>query len=229
MYALASGGLIPADRRGKSADQLMHISDWYATFTTMAGLDPSDKWVDPNTTLTHDIDGVNVWPAISQGASAKTREWLPTTHKSLLWDQTHLDGGHMWKLVQGNETQAMRFYANGSTYDDPHNPCLTPVFKTFDCVNSVGQKGGGGRDSCVVCTDESPCLYDVMNDPSETMNVANDPKYAEILQTMKEKLETFKTPYVPAALSDENLACYNCSFDPKAMWKNFSGPGCVAK
>ena len=85
----------------------------------MAGLDPSDKWTDPNTTLTHDIDGVNVWPAISQGTGAATREWLPTTHKSILWDRTHLPGNHMWKLIQGNETQAMRFHANGSTYIDP--------------------------------------------------------------------------------------------------------------
>ena len=61
VYALASGGLIPAGRRGGSTDQLMHIADWYATFSTLAGVDPSDVWVDANTSLAHDIDGVNVW------------------------------------------------------------------------------------------------------------------------------------------------------------------------
>lgn len=44
VYALVSGGLVPAARRGGRADQLMHIADWYPTFVTLAGVDPSDKW-----------------------------------------------------------------------------------------------------------------------------------------------------------------------------------------
>lgn len=66
--------------------------------------------------MVHDIDGINVWPAIVNGSGVTTREWLPTTHKSILWD-TERDGVRViWKLIQGNETQAMRFRANGSTW-----------------------------------------------------------------------------------------------------------------
>ena len=167
-------------------------------------------------------------PAISEGVAAATREWLPTTHKSLLWDRTHLAGNHMWKLIQGNETQAKRFHANGSTYLDPYNPCLLPIYTTFDCVNSVGQAGGGGQDRCVVCTNDQPCLFDVMNDPQEKVNVAKDPQLAQVLATMKAKLATYATPYVPRALTAANLGCYTCS-DPNVRWKNFTGPGCVRK
>ena len=30
------------------------------------------------------------------------------------------------------------------------------------------------------------------------------------------------------SLTDENLACYNCSFDPAVQWANYSGPCCMA-
>ena len=113
VYGLASGGLIPAARHGSSTAQLMHISDWHVTFSTLAGVDPRDDWRDPLTGLTHALDGVNVMPALLSD-SAPTREWLPTTHKSLLWDQT-ATSGKMWKLIQGNETKAKRFHENGST------------------------------------------------------------------------------------------------------------------
>ena len=115
------------------------------------------------------------------------------------------------------------------TDDDPHNPCLLPVWNQFDCTNSVGQGGGGGRQSCVVCTNEHPCLFDVLADEGETTNLAKRPEFASIVQTMQAKLATYATPYVPMALTPNNLACYNCSFDPDALWKNFTGPGCIAK
>ena len=129
---------------------------------TLAGVDPTDNYVDPNTKLVHDVDGQNQWPSIISGkASPRT---LPTTHKSLLVD----DGkGHMWKLINGNETRADRFHVNGSVYEDPHHACLPGHVNgsyglQFDCINALGQGGGGGRMSCVVCSDDQPCLFDVL-------------------------------------------------------------------
>ena len=201
------------------------LSDWYATFSKLAGVDPTDEYTDPATGLTHDIDGVDVFPAIL-AADATTREWLPTTHKSLLWDDTK-SSGKMWKLVQGNETQAVRFYKNGTNYADPHNACLQPVWKQFDCTNSVGQGGGGGRQSCVVCTNKEPCLFDVKGDEGETMNVAK--QNPAVVATMQAKLATYATPYVPESLTEAELSCYNCSKAVHLLYKNFSGPGCIAK
>ena len=50
VFAAASGGLIPPALRGTSNAQLMHIADWYATFSTLAGVDPADDWKDENGT-----------------------------------------------------------------------------------------------------------------------------------------------------------------------------------
>ena len=142
----------------------MHIADWYVTFSSIAGVDPADDWTDPETKLVHPVDGINQWPSIVSGETSPRT--LPTTHKSLLVD----DGkAHMWKLINGNETRADRFHANGSVYEDPFNQCLPGDVNgsygiQFDCINSLGQNGGGGRMSCVVCSDERPCLYDVLSD-----------------------------------------------------------------
>lgn len=61
----------------------------YPTFCALAGVDPADDWLDPATNLTHAIDGVNLWPYFEAGDTGKLaqlREYLPTTERSLLWD-----------------------------------------------------------------------------------------------------------------------------------------------
>jgi hypothetical protein len=118
-----SGGLLPAAVRGTTNNQLMHVADWYVTFTSLAGVDPTDNWTDPATGLVHDVDGQNQWPSITTGRTSPRT--LPTTHKSLLVD----DGkGHMYKLINGNETRADRFHPNGSVYEDPFHECLPGSF-----------------------------------------------------------------------------------------------------
>ena len=54
-FAFVSGGLIPPARRGTTNNQLMHIADWYSTFSTLAGIDPSDHYLDPATKLEHNV------------------------------------------------------------------------------------------------------------------------------------------------------------------------------
>ena len=79
--------------------------------------------------------------------------------------------------------------------------------------------------SCVVCSDDQPCLFDVLADPGETKNLAK--QMPALATSMKKTLDSY-LPYVPA-LSPQNLACYNCSFDRTAMWQGYPGPGCIKK
>ena len=222
-FSFLSGGLIPPAKRGSVNNQLMHVADWYVTFSTLAGVDPNDHYLDPQTKLVHNVDGMNQWPAIVSGRT--TPRVLPTTHKSLLHD----DGvGHMWKLINGNETRADRFLANGTVYEDPHNACLPGDVNgsygiQFDCQNSLGQHGGGGRMSCVVCSDEQPCLFDVLADPGETKNLAK--AMPALAASMAATLATF-VPYVPE-LTPGNLECYNCSVPASVLSGGYPGPGCT--
>ena len=65
-------------------------------------------------------------------------------------------------------------------YEDPYHPCLPghvpdpegggDYGMQFDCINALGQGGGGGRMSCVVCSDDQPCLFDVLADPGALLH-----------------------------------------------------------
>lgn len=131
----------------------------------------------------------------------------------------------MWKLVT-LETQSVRFHPNGSSYADPHNPCLSAT-TVFDCADSWGENGGGGRQSCHVCTPEAPCLFDVIADPGETTNVAKTNQ--DLVAELAAELATFKPYVLTMTLTPDNLACYNCSFSAAQKWHNYTGPGCIAK
>eukprot|EP01046_Picozoa_sp_COSAG06_P003674 COSAG06_NODE_146_length_22145_cov_11.714733_22_plen_121_part_00 len=59
----------------------------------------------------------------------------------------------------------------------------------------------------------------------ETKNLAK--QMPALAASMKKTLDSY-LPYVPA-LSPQNLACYNCSFDPDVKWDGYPGPSCIAK
>jgi hypothetical protein len=80
VFAFIAGGLLPAHLHGTTNTQLMHVADWYPTLCGLAGVVAKDDWIDPNTNITHPIDGVDVWPTlISNGRTPVARQWLPTT------------------------------------------------------------------------------------------------------------------------------------------------------
>ena len=126
----------------------------------LAGVDPTDDWVDPDTKVTHGIDGVDIWPSLMSpgGKTRPAREWLPTTERSLLWDDAK--SGHMWKLIT-LERRANRFHPNGSQYLDSDLPCL-PNSSLPSGVPSVGPDDSSSKpwgSGCFICSPEAPCLF----------------------------------------------------------------------
>ena len=43
------------------------------TFATLAGIDATDRWTDPETQLVHDVDGVNQWPSLADAKTTSSR------------------------------------------------------------------------------------------------------------------------------------------------------------
>ena len=230
--AFVAGGLIPAALRGTTNDDLFHVADWYHTLSKLAGVDPADDWTDPETKLTHGIDGVDIWPSL-MGTGKLERDFLPTTCRSILWDtstaaQRTGSARKMWKLIL-LERRANRFHLNGSQYLDTSLPCVNTTDGPPEPVGNDSSTNVPWGNGCIVCNPENPCLFEVISDPSETTNLAA--ANPNIVKTMADKLETFK-PYVPT-LTPNNLACYDCGDGPRAppilFWQNFSGPCCVKK
>ena len=89
--SFVSGGYLPHHRRGQKEYGMIHIADWYTTFTEMIGVDPTD-----HTAAEHGlppIDGFNVWPLISGQNSTSPRTQIPIT------DHVLIDGDY--KLMKG--------------------------------------------------------------------------------------------------------------------------------
>lgn len=68
------------------------------------------------------------------------------------------------------------------------------------------------------------CYLDVCA-TGETKNLAK--QMPALAASMKKTLDSY-LPYVPA-LTPQNLACYNCSFNRATMWQGYPGPGCIKK
>jgi arylsulfatase A-like enzyme len=49
--AFVAGGLVPVVMRGTVSTALIYITDWYATLSKLAGVDPTDDWTDENGTV----------------------------------------------------------------------------------------------------------------------------------------------------------------------------------
>lgn len=77
-----------------------------------------------------------------------------------------------------------------------------------------------------MCSVESPCLFDVMDDPREATNVAASPDNAPLLAKMQGQLATYVV-YAPK-LTTGNLQCYNCTISPATHWHNFTWPCCMS-
>ena len=69
-----------------------------------------------------DIDGVNMWPALSGENATIPRPILPTTQWSLLHD-TRESGGRLLKIITGSY-RSNWFLANGSQVNDTDTPCV---------------------------------------------------------------------------------------------------------
>merc|ERR1712146_523280 len=124
---------------------------------------------------------------------------------------------------------------------DQDNPCVPPsadvirdAFATpVGCTESGVQHGKlTVPPSCAVCTNSTPCLFDVLADPGETNNVAT--VNPELVQLLAEKLATYNKPYLltgaGASLTAANLACYNCTGSNAqgiGKYGDFWGPCCT--
>jgi len=78
--AFLSGGYLARRLRGRSSDVFVHVADWYATFSRLAGVDPSDT-----ERCDYDIDGIDLWPSLTNFSAKSPREFLPVTADSIIW------------------------------------------------------------------------------------------------------------------------------------------------
>jgi len=110
--SFVSGGFLPESVCGTRLEEIIHISDWYATFCYLAGVDPFDheaaKWGLPP------VDSMNVWPLISGVNTTSPRNTILVDNSTFIHKN--------WKLLTG--------YQGGSGWTGPFYPNATSAQRT---------------------------------------------------------------------------------------------------
>ena len=149
--AFVTGGLLPKAARGGNTSSPVHISDWYGTFAKLAGADPSDDHEGVPS-----VDSVDQWPMISSYSSNghghgnsdddKNGGNVGSTTREIFAGSGVLIQGD-WKLI-----------AAGAGADKWSGPMYPKVPAT--------------EKPTVSCSAKKPCLFNVVQDPSERHEVA---------------------------------------------------------
>jgi arylsulfatase B len=205
LNAFASGGLIPASLRGTSYSGWMHLSDWYATFCALAGVDPTD----------HRAAAAGLPPIDSLDLSAVLlgkNSTSPRTEIIIGSSDTNDHSGNTivagvidaqgWKLLIGSVDPAFfqgPIFPNKSTSQQPHLVCGDP--------DGTGASKGPG------------CLFNVLEDPTESQDVAST-NAAKVRELRTRITELQKTVYNPDRGSNDREMCLT----GLSRWKGFLGP-----
>ena len=80
--AFVSGGFLPPQMRGATTNALMHICDWYATFSSLAGVDPTDVPAAAGNPTVPASDGLNMWRVVKINLSFSVFFPLPMRIRS---------------------------------------------------------------------------------------------------------------------------------------------------
>jgi arylsulfatase I/J len=165
--AFVSGGFLQRkapQRVGVRLEGYTHISDWYATFAALAGVDPTDHKA--QAADLPPIDSINLWPYLSgeREESPRTEVWADV--------DTLIVGD--WKIIGANERNATAGPGNtivAACWMGPRYPNGTadPA-----CYSSQDCRANGG------------CLYNIREDPGEHVDLASS--YPIKLEQLKKRL-----------------------------------------
>jgi len=188
--AFVSGGWVPEWRRGKKFDGVISIADWYATLSTIAGVDYFDKeaaeanryLLEKQLPPLHPVDGRPQWDHIVKDTNGR-KDPLHLSSQAVLV--------YPWKLVTGAQEY--------SSYQGPLYPNCSTVRSIADgpLPSDLGVYGqhillssnATEQDRLTFTTDcGGGCLYNVEADPTEHHDLSSSPEYADLLFKMQTTL-----------------------------------------
>ena len=139
-----SGGYLPEKMRGQKTDGYIHITDWYATFCAMAGVDPTDDKAAE--AKLPPIDSLNMWPFLSGQTSTSPRTDVPLSYSSLISGDYKIITGHI----------------GYSVWEGPQYPNTTTVEKKIHIEEVCGE-------GCLFNIKEDPNEYENLASKSTTI------------------------------------------------------------
>jgi arylsulfatase I/J len=216
--AFVSGGFLPARVRSTRESGLMAGWDWYATFASLAGVDPTDKkaakaGLPP-------IDSVNLWPLLSGNAKSSPRDVL-----LLGSTENGYNGRKNGKtVVAGIIAPPLKIVLGQS----PGNKePFAAWFSKEDSPNASSPKDNVLlKELTETCgpTPETGCMYNVWEDSGEHENIAKKQPQAfrDLLAKINVAQKKVYSPKREAVAKHSLVASTMCS--QPAMAAGFLGP-----
>ncbi|CRL00636.1 CLUMA_CG013896, isoform A [Clunio marinus] len=177
------------------SEQMIHISDWLPTLYHAAGGDAS---------ILRDIDGINMWDVLSENLQSPRSEILHNIDN--IWGSSAITIDK-WKLVVGTNYNGQwdGWYGpegdrNVSSYfiNDLLTCKTARALKSIQMLPTTHKVLKLRNEATVTCSQKDvntcnpltkPCLFDILNDPCESSNLAD--KFPNIVKTLTERLLDF--------------------------------------
>lgn len=195
--AFVSGGYLPSSRYGQEENGIIAIADWYTTFCSILGIDPTDE--SAMEAGLPPVDGLNMWPLISGSNLTSPRTELIVDNSTLIVN----DYKYIQDDIVNYATWTSELFPNSSSI-------LHPIDGTFlDCR----------LKACLfdIANDTSEHI----NLIDENKDIARDMK-----QRLTELRQTFYTNNQSAMdiCDDSNITIPCCCWMAKNKYDNFYGP-----
>lgn len=165
-----SGGALPKSMHGQSLDGLVHVSDWYATFSAVAGLRPEADPAGPAPP-----DSVNVWPYLIGQVTKSPRNVLVHDHHMFTnASKAYGCGGQSWFELPG-------YNSLGAIRVGQHKLLVGPE-RQASWFGQFSPNSTAAPDVGATACWGAPCLFDMIADPGEHVDIAlANPELAKAL------------------------------------------------
>jgi len=198
--AFVTGGAVPLEKRGTIMTDYIHLCDWYATFSAIAGVDATDqKAADAELPPVDGVDQSNLLLRDAASGSGNRTE----IHHSV----RALTRGK-WKLITGGLMDCL--FASEWHPCHPNGTRFVPFSAWLNGYGAEAIANDFALKDCGV-----GCLFDIRGDPNEHRDVAKE--FPAVVRDMKERLaELNKGVFLPDRGSHDERACHR--------WDGFYGP-----
>jgi len=217
--AFAAGGFLPRAARGKKLEANIHITDWYTTFSRLAGVDHRDAGA--VAAGLPDVDSLDAWPLLT-GANGTSPRWeIPLAvggvAQDLLtapagWQEPNAAASRVSALIQGDYKLVGGRFSSGF-HQAPEWPteaacCRSTCWQRPELVRDCGS------------TEAPRCLYNVRADSTERENVFDS--HPEMAARMTKRLHDLEaTVFNPQRTDSRNASAYPIMMQ---RYNGFIGP-----
>ena len=226
--AFVSGGYVPKAARGSVHNGLLHVADWYATFSALVGVDPADTSQAVSDGTVPGVDSIDQWASIiTPNATTSARAEVPLAfctnvggkkddcvssvrpptpgaNGSSSFDQGGLisvadDGTGLWKVLFGDQ-HGLGFWTG------PQHPNGTADYTDVGCPDG--------------------CLFNLNDDPTEHVDLKDlhPQRFAALKARLLEWGQTvYQTSYTDVPHASQCLTPQQAAL----RYQGHIGPQCI--